>query len=167
MRLKQVRISRGVCCMGLPVCRKIPVSAGVSMVFLVLILTAGCSSPPDRSGEKPPPPEILVDYQRTGGIAGLNDHMVVFDTGDVVYVRNTGSGTFTLAKSSLDELGGVLERANIIYLAPDYPAEQPGADYFYYSITYDGKTVTAQTGGEPPELVPVIMCLDSLLAGHS
>jgi hypothetical protein len=153
--------------MGLPVCWKIQVSAALSALLLVLIFAAGCSSSPVYHGEKPPPPKILVDYQRTGGIAGFSDHMVVFDTGDVVYMRNTGSGTFTIARSSLYELGETLERANFTHLAPDYPAKQPGADYFFYSITYDGRTVTTETGGEPPELVPVIMRLDALLAEHS
>ncbi|NYT07602.1 MAG: hypothetical protein GKC05_05025 [Methanomicrobiales archaeon] len=139
----------------------------MSVIVVCLILSAGCSSPPADTGGKPQPPGILVQYQRTGGIAGFNDQMVVFENGQVVYSRNTGSGTFTLTEDSLGELEELLEAADFPSLAPDYPAENPGADYFFYVITYDGTTVTAETGGEPPELIPVIMRLDTLLAEHS
>ena len=153
--------------MGLPVCRTVSVAGIVSVILVCLILGAGCSSPPADTGGKPQPPGILVQYQRTGGIAGFNDQMVVFENGQVVYSRTTGSGTFTLTEESVKELEGILDRADFPSLAPDYPAESPGADYFFYVITYDGITVTTETGGEPPELVQVIMRLDSLLAEHS
>jgi hypothetical protein len=155
--------------MGLPVClsRRLMASVIISVLVFGLILASGCSSPPADTGEKPQPPGILVQYQRTGGIAGFNDQMVIFENGQAVYSRNTGSGTFTLPDDSLGELGNILESADFPSLAPDYPADSPGADYFSYVIIYKGMTVTTETGGIPPELVPVIGRLDSLLAEHS
>ncbi len=153
--------------MGLPVCRTISASGAVSVILVCLLLGAGCSSPPADTGGMPQPPGILVQYHRTGGIAGFNDQMVVFENGQGVFSRTTGSGTFTLTDDSLRELEGVLESADFPSLAPNYPAESEGADYFFYVITYNGTTVTTETGGEPPELVPVILRLDSLLAEHS
>jgi len=155
--------------MGLPICisRRVAASIILSVLVFGLILISGCSSPPAGNGEKPQHPGILVQYQRTGGIAGFNDQMVVFENGQVVYSRNTGSGTVTLSDDSLEELGDILESADFPSLAPDYPAGNPGADYFSYVIIYKGMTVTTETGGIPPELVPVIGRLDSLLADHS
>ena len=155
--------------MRLPAClsRIISIPGIVSAVLVSLIILSGCSSPPADGGVKPVPPGILVQYQRTGGIAGFNDQMVVFENGQAVYSRNSGSGTFTLTDTSLNELEDILKTADFPSLAPDYPAENPGADYFSYVITCQGTTITTETGGIPPELIPVIGRLGSLLAEYS
>jgi hypothetical protein len=147
----------------------LPLLVGCLVVF---VLGAGCSSPPPADGDIPPAPDILVDYQRTGGIAGFDDHLVVFENGQAIYTRrNTPgsppSGIFYLSDKELAELQRLLEEADFPGLAPHYPAQDPGADYFTYSITYKGKTVTTETTGVPPALAPVIGQLDYLLAEGS
>jgi hypothetical protein len=125
------------------------------------------------NGEKPEVPDILVEYKRTGGIAGFQDQMVVFEKGQVVYSRKdnysrkVNAGTFTVPAETLHRIRALLENADFPALAPHYPAASPGADYFFYSLTYREKTVTTETGGIPPRLEPVIMQLDALLAGQS
>jgi hypothetical protein len=155
--------------MVLPFFHKILQATSVFVILVCIILAAGCSTPPAPAGEKPPPQNILVEYNRSGGIAGFDDRMVVFEKGDVVYSRRPPDkpGAFNLSPDELAELGEILERADFPSLAPDYPAATPGADYFSYEITYKGRTVTTETGGVPPELVPVIMRLDSLLTSYS
>ena len=136
--------------------------------ILILILGSGCTSPPPADGDNPPAPEILVEYQRTGGIAGFDDHLVVFENGQAIYTRretpgSSPAGIFYLSDKEMAELQRVLEEADFPGLAPGYPAPVPGADYFTYSITYKGKTVTTETTGVPPALAPVIGQLDYLL----
>ena len=140
--------------------------------ILILILGSGCTSPPPADGDNPPPPDILVEYKRTGGIAGFDDHLVVFENGQAIYTRkeipgSTSAGIFYLSEKEMAELQKLLEEADFPDLAPHYPAPAPGADYFTYSITYKGKTVTTETTGVPPALAPVIGQLDYLLAEGS
>jgi hypothetical protein len=140
--------------------------------ILLLILVSGCSSPPPADGDTPPAPEILVEYRRTGGIAGFDDHLVVFENGQAIYTRretpgSTPAGIFYLSDEEMTELRKLLEEADFSGLASEYPAPVPGADYFTYSITYEGKTVTTETTGVPPALSPVIGELDYLLAEGS
>jgi hypothetical protein len=142
------------------------------LCIIVLVLGSGCSSPPPADGDNPPAPDILVEYQRTGGIAGFDDHLVVFENGQAIYTRretpgSTPAGIFYLSDKELAELQRLLEEADFPGLAPHYPAPVPGADYFTYSITYKGKTVTTETTGVPPALAPVIGQLDYLLAEGS
>lgn len=140
--------------------------------ILILLLGSGCTSPPPADGDNPPAPDILVEYQRTGGIAGFEDHLVVFENGQAIYTRreipgSTPAGIFYLSEKEMAELQRLLEEADFPNLASRYPAPVPGADYFTYSITYKGKTVTTETTGVPPALAPVIGQLDYLLAEGS
>lgn len=135
--------------------------------MIVMVLFSGCITRPPLNGEKPEVPDILVEYKRTGGIAGFQDQMVVFENGQVVYSRKDNAGTFTVPAETLHRIRALLENADFPALAPHYPAASPGADYFFYSLTYREKTVTTETGGIPPRLEPVIMQLDALLAGQS
>ena len=140
--------------------------------LFILVLGSGCSSPPPGDGEVPPAPDILVEYRRTGGIAGFDDHLVVFENGQAIYTRrntpgSTPAGIFYLTDKEMAELQRLLEEADFPALAPAYPAPVPGADYFTYSITYKGKTVTTETTGVPPALAPLIGELDYLLAEGS
>lgn len=139
----------------------------LSAIMIVMVLFSGCITRPPLNGEKPEVPDILVEYKRTGGIAGFQDQMVVFENGQVVYSRKDNAGTFTVPAETLHRIRALLENADFPALAPHYPAASPGADYFFYSLTYREKTVTTETGGIPPRLEPVIMQLDALLAGQS
>jgi hypothetical protein len=142
-------------------------TALLMFVVIIALLTVGCISPPPGSGEKPPAPDMLVEYRRTGGIAGFDDHLVIFSNGQAIYARREGSGIFNLSRDELSELISLLNAADFPALAPEYPAPSPGADYFLYAITYQGKTITTETGGVPPALAPVIGQLDYLLAEYS
>lgn len=133
-------------------------------ILIALALLSGCTARPPLNDEKPPAPDIVVDYKRTGGIAGFQDRMVVFEDGTVSYARKDNAGTFKIPAGTLQGIRDLLENADFPALAPQYPAQSPGADYFFYSITYKGKTVTTETGGVPPQLEPVIRRLDALLS---
>lgn len=136
-------------------------------IMITVVLFSGCMTGPPQDGSKPDAPGIVVEYKRTGGIAGFQDQMVVFGNGEVVYARKDTAGTFTVPAETVEGLRDLLENADFPALAPHYPAPSPGADYFSYSITYREKTVTTETGGVPPPLEPVIMRLDALLTGQA
>ena len=135
--------------------------------MVVLVFIAGCVTDTPESNNSHQAPKLVVQYKRTGGIAAFNDTLVVFDNGQAVYSRGAKTGEFIVPPAQLSELQTILLNANFPSLAPSYPAPSPGADYFQYTITYQGKTVTTETGGEPEALLAIIARLDALLAEYA
>jgi hypothetical protein len=105
----------------------------------------------------------MLTYTRRGGIAGFSDRMTVYENGSMLVTRNAGQGSCSLDRDQLVALDRMFDQANFASLNGSHPAPAPGADYFSYSITYRGKTVTTETTGIPDALSPVINTLDELL----
>jgi len=135
--------------------------------MVVLVFIAGCVTDTPESNNSHQAPKLVVQYKRTGGIAAFNDTLVVFDNGQAVYSRGAKTGEFIVPPAQISELQTILLNANFPSLAASYPAPSPGADYFQYTITYQGKTVTTETGGEPDALLAIIARLDALLAEYA
>ncbi|MDH7511097.1 MAG: META domain-containing protein [Methanolinea sp.] len=111
-------------------------------------------------------PALLIGFWRTGGFAGMNDHLVIFSDGTAVLERKEYRSNFTLSRTLLESLEGDLAASGFGTLAPSYRAPPGSADYFTYRITYQGKTVTADDGAVPPALLPLIRVLTQIVAGN-
>ncbi|MDD1716239.1 MAG: hypothetical protein LUQ01_04505 [Methanolinea sp.] len=137
----------------------------IALLFCLLLL-AGCTqeTPPDNSTS--PPPAVLVDYTRTGGIAGMDDHMVVFSNGQTVFTTRQKTGEFTLPAEDLLSVENLIRQADFPHLNASYPAPSQGADYFYYTLTVGEKTVQTETTGIPANLAPLISRLEELLSSN-
>jgi hypothetical protein len=146
---------------------RFPVAAGVVLIMVAFLHTAGCTSPTFGPDTPYQPPEIVVQYSRTGGIAAFDDKLVIFDNGQAVYSRRQVAGEFTLSPDELRELEALLIAADFPSLDPSYEAPAPGADYFQYTITYEGIAIATETEGIPDVLVPVLARLDELLGVHA
>jgi hypothetical protein len=133
-----------------------------ALLITLAVLLSGCLgtpyAPPDGSGN------VFVQYQRTGGIAGFDDTLVLYENGTATVDRRSGSATFTLSTEELQGLNRQFEDARFLDLAPSYPAPTPGADYFTYTLTYRGYTVTTEDTGVPEVLTPIIQALNLLIA---
>jgi len=132
----------------------------VFLFYIALIIFAGMISGCVEMSETSP---LLVSYQRTGGIAGFSDDLSIFENGSVVVTRNGGTGHCMLDDAGMKGLRMIFIQADFPALGDKYPAPTPGADYFRYTVTYQGKTVTTETTGVPPALEPVITTLDGLV----
>ncbi len=129
-------------------------------ILALVSLTGGCAH---FTG-----PVVLIDYHRTGGIAGFNDHLVIYSNGNAtVATKNTNTIQFTMTPAQIRNLETLFEHAMFSSLNSDYPAPSTGADYFTYTITYHGKTVTTEDTGVPEQLAPVISALDEIVSSHS
>jgi hypothetical protein len=138
----------------------------VSALLLVAVSLCGCVSEPETNGHSSPPPGILLDYHRTGGIAGFDDHLVVFENGDAIISTRKGSGTFALNPDSLKEIKDLMDKAQFTTLNASYSTSSSGADYFRYEVTYQGHTVTTEDTGVPDRLVPVIREMNEIVNAH-
>ena len=144
---------------------------GFVAYFPVLILIAasicGCLSEHETARNSSSPPGILLDYHRTGGIAGFDDYLIVFENGESVISTRQGSGIVVLNPDSLKKIKDLLDQAHFTALNASYPASSTGADYFNYTITYKGHTVTTQDTGVPESLLPVIRELNDVISVYA
>ena len=140
---------------------------GLLIILCASVVFAGCTNEPQEPTTPEAPPSILVDYVRTGGIAGVSDHLVIFENGQAIYSTWNGSGEFDLSLTEMDRLRDVFSISGFESLSGNYPAPTPGADYFTYRITYGNQTVITQTTGVPDQLMPVISYLDRIIADQS
>ena len=137
------------------------------VAFMVVLLAAaalsGCLGIKTPPVSRPAPPAVVVDYQRTGGIAGSEDRLVIFDNGVAVISQKTDSTEILLNQSDLERITAIFTDAQFSLLQGNYTARRGAADYFRYTISYHGKTVIAEDSAIPPSLQPVIAGLNRIL----
>ena len=116
---------------------------------------------------RPPAPPVppatrpeLVEYRRSGGIAGFDDRLTVYRDGSATLERVRGSsGRYRVGAEDLRALEQALEAARFPELRPEYLPDTPIADGFGHTITYRGRTVRTADGGVPARLEPVLRAL--------
>ncbi len=116
---------------------------------MALVWMAGCMDQPVKNTTPEPGPAILVDYSRTGGIGGFDDHLVIFENGAAVYSGQRGRGAFIVNPNTLGAIRDSFYSIGFTRMNASYPAPSPGADYFTYTITYHNYTVRAEDTGVP------------------
>ncbi len=135
----------------------------VVLVVAALVLT-GCVGVKNLPVSRPAAPTLFVDYQRTGGIAGINDRLVIFDNGVALVSSRTTSREILLNRSDLEQISAVFDTGLFSTLEGNYTSRRGGADFMQYSISYQGKTVNTEDTAIPPSLEPVIREMDRILS---
>ena len=139
--------------------------AGICAVLVVTaVVLTGCLGTKTLPVPNPAEPTLFVDYQRTGGIAGVNDRLVIFDNGVALVQSRTTSREIQLNKSDLERVSTVFSTARFTELEGNYTSLRGGADFMQYSIGYQGKTVNTEDTAIPPALEPVIEELNHILS---
>ena len=134
------------------------------LLIVALVWMAGCMDQPVKNTTPEPGPAILVDYSRTGGIGGFDDHLVIFENGAAVYSGQRGRGAFIVNPNTLGTIRDSFYSIGFTRMNASYPAPSPGADYFTYTITYHNYTVRAEDTGVPLVLQPVIDSLNDIIS---
>jgi hypothetical protein len=133
------------------------------LFIVALIMVSGCLGSKTPPVSRPPAPAVLVDYYRTGGFAGFNDRLVVFDNGVAVISGKNVNYEIDLNQSELDRITLIFNKSQFSMLEGNYSARHPGVDLIKYSISYHGKTVTAEDTAISPSLQSVIDELNRVL----
>jgi hypothetical protein len=106
----------------------------------------------------------LLEFSRQGGIAGMDDRLVVQPDGSYTITRRGGSAKAgKLSAAELAVLRQQLDAANLGAL-PSVTRTGTIADGFTYRLVYQGREVVAADGSVPPPLEPLIGALNQLLA---
>jgi hypothetical protein len=134
------------------------------IILVVVIAISGCLGTKTPAISRASPPAIFVDYQRTGGIAGVDERIVIFDNGLAVISKKTASTEIMLNQSDLDRITAIFTEAQFSMLQGNYTARRGSADYFRYIISYHSKTVIAEDSAVPPSLQPVISEMNRIIS---
>jgi hypothetical protein len=138
---------------------------GICAVLVVTaIVLAGClGGTKTLTVPGPANPTLFVDYQRTGGIAGVNDRLVIFDNGAALVSSRTTSREILLNNIDLEKVSALFDTAQFTMLEGNYTSRRGGADLMQYSITYHGKTLITEDTAIPPPMEPVIDGMNRIL----
>jgi hypothetical protein len=107
--------------------------------------------------------ETFIAYRRSGGFAGLDDHLVIKKNGEAILTRRSERYEFTLDDDTTDRLRTLFQEAEFSQLRRQYLPSQQGADLFEYVVTYRGHTVRTMDGAVPSSLQPVLEALDRIV----
>ena len=134
-----------------------------AVLIITLVVASGCLGSKIPPVSRPPAPAVLVDYYRTGGLAGFNDRLVIFDNGIAVVSSKTVSQEIEINKTDVDWIITLFNQSQFPMLEGSYSARPGSTDLIKYTISYHNKTVTAEDSVIPPALQPVIDELNRIL----
>jgi len=130
----------------------------VLLTIVVAMLTGwlvGCTEAPSS--------DMLIEYRRSGGFAGLDDHFVVRKNGEAILTRKSEHSEFTLNSDTLGRLQTLFEGAEFSQLRKEYLPSRRGSDLFEYIVTYKGHTVRTMDGAVPASLQSILEALNQIV----
>lgn len=130
-------------------------------IVAVALLAAGCGADSDTSEPDSSAPQggPLVDWSRSGGIAGVAEEMTIERDGSATLTVGVDaeSTEFRLADGELAQLADELEAADFEAVEPS-AAEAVCADCFVYGVTVAGeKRIILDDLAERPESVSTVI----------
>jgi hypothetical protein len=126
------------------------------LICLVLVaVSIGCTE-----SQKP---DIILEYNRTGGLVGLDDHLTIDREGNAVLKRKNTRAEFVLDVKTLNRLEILFKDATFTSLKNAYLPSQLGADLIEYTIKYGGHTVQMMDTAIPEVLQPILESLNQIV----
>lgn len=134
-----------------------------------LLLLSACApvgqptSPPTAQPSPQTTSAFLIEYNRSGGIAGLIDNLKIDTQGHGTLARRAGKFEFDLTADELVRLQTAFRDADFAAIPEDSQRKPPVPDEFSYTVAYQGRTVKTSDTAMPEKLRPVIATLNSLV----
>lgn len=135
----------------------------VLVTIIIVVLTSGCLGTKTPVEVTTPPPTLVLDYQRTGGIAGVDDRLVIFDNGAALISTKSVNREFQINQSEIERIHRIFSQAEFASLEENYTSPYNGADFLQYSISYQNKTVMTEDTVIPYSLQPVVRELNAIV----
>jgi hypothetical protein len=135
--------------------------------LLIAVAAAGCLGVKTPPVAKPTPPSIMLDYHRSGGIAGIDDRLVIFDNGVALFSSRTINRELSLNQTALDRITALFYEAQYSLLQGNFTSRHGGADIIHYTITYRGKTINTEDSAVPPSLQLIIDEMNRIILEES
>ncbi len=106
---------------------------------------------------------VLIDYRRSGGIAGIDDQLAIDANGKATLTRQTGRYEFSVDAGTMKQLLSNLDNAGFVNLGSEYMPSRQGNDTITYRVTYKGHTVQMADTAVPESLQPVLDQLNRIV----
>lgn len=137
---------------------------GIWIILLFLLNSCQSSSTlQSESSVQTMPTDGLIYYQRVGGIAGLDDQLVVLQDGTLT-LRRRGKGIERkIEPQQLQDLQTLLNEIAWESLQQSYLPAKQGADYLAYTIRYSTYTIKTVDTATPNELQPLLSLLNEII----
>lgn len=137
----------------------------VTVLALVVALSGCC--PATNGAGLPPAPRSSVTYSQTGGIAGLDDSLVIDNQDKATASRGRGgqrlrTTVVALSPGEAGRLRTLLHQAHFGSLNCSYTTSSPIPDDYSYPVRYEGHTV--QVAGRATSTPPALQALIGLLS---
>jgi hypothetical protein len=137
-----------------------PWSAGRRVVVLLLLQSVAACAPVN------PQASVLIEYRRSGGIAGREDRLVIRSDGTARLTRRGTDVDFSVAADTLARVRALIDSARFSTLRAEYLPARRGADLFEYVVTCQGRTVRTMDTAVPDRLQPLLQLLAGLIASR-
>ena len=137
------------------------------LLIIAMGMVSGCLGSKTPPVSRPSTPSVLVDYYRTGGFAGFNDRLVIFDNGIAVISGKTVNHEIELNQTDLNRIVMIFNTSQFTKFDGNYSARPGSVDLIKYSIRYQNKTVNVEDTAIPSLLQPVIDELNRVLTIHA
>jgi hypothetical protein len=131
--------------------------------MIAAVMSSGCLGSKTIPGSQPQSPAVLVDYYRTGGIAGFSDRLVIFDNGIALVSSKTFNREIDLNQTDIDRIITLFDQAQFPKLEGNYSARPGSVDLIKYTISYESVMVSTEDTAIPPSLKPVIAELNRIV----
>jgi hypothetical protein len=138
-------------------------TAAYLVIIIVTLLVSGCIGSKTPAVANPSPPEVLLDYHCTGGLAGVDNRLVIFDNGAALISTRSMNRELQVNNSELERFDRIFRQAGFETLEGNYTSVSGGADFMRYSITFRNKTVITEDTVTPYPLQPVIRELNAFI----
>ena len=104
----------------------------------------------------------LVEFHRSGGIAGFDDRLVIHTDGSAHLSRRQAAVDFTAPPDTLERLRTLLGDIPFERLRAEYLPPRGGADLFEYTVSFRGKSIRCVDTAIPPDLQPLVQLLSGI-----
>jgi hypothetical protein len=127
---------------------------------VALLALAGCGGESDAATLKQ-----ALSYARTGGIAGVSDHLSVQPDGHAKVTTRRGSKAFTLSKSEQKTLSSAVTAAGLTHEKIISGLDVP--DAFNYVLHYGAHKLAFNDANMPKDVKKLVAQLNKLVKSHA
>jgi hypothetical protein len=151
--------------MNPPVARIPGVTAPRCLVLVLVVVlagVAGCGGSDDSPSTDDGPvltSGALVNYTRTGGVGGVDEHLRIDPDGAAtvtIGAPENADRSFELSDAQLANIQSLLDAADLSAM-PENPQPTGCADCFVYTVEYGGRTITYDDASPPPASVGALV----------
>lgn len=110
--------------------------------------------------------DARIEYHRTGGIAGLDEHLSIDAQNNATLKRGTTQETFGVDPQLAAQARQQLDQGNFTHLQPAYVPTNQCCDLMTYTITYKNHTIRTMDTAVPDDLWPALDTLNQIIEQH-